>query len=49
MNILQMLLYVLALVLFVLAAINVPSHRVSLGWAGLACWLTAAVFVPLLT
>jgi hypothetical protein len=27
---------VLALVLFVLAAINVPSTRVSLGWAGMA-------------
>lgn len=28
---------IVALVLFALAALNVPSSRVSLGWAGLFC------------
>ncbi len=40
-----LILLVAAFVLFVLAALNVPSSRVSLGWAGLACltayWLFA--------
>lgn len=45
----QLFLYVAAVVLLILAAINVPSSRVALGWAGLACWLIAAVFVPLFT
>lgn len=35
---LHLILYVAAFICFVLAALNVPSHRVSLGWAGLACW-----------
>lgn len=48
MNPVQLILYVAALVLLLLAAISVPSSRVSLGWAGMACWLAAAVFVPLL-
>lgn len=33
----QLVLLVLALVLFILAAMNVPSTRVNLGWAGMAC------------
>lgn len=41
----QLVLLVFAFVLFVLAALNVPSTRVSLGWAGMACvaayWLFA--------
>ena len=40
---LQGFLLVLALVLFILAAFNVPSTRVNLGWAAAAC-LTAAVW-----
>jgi hypothetical protein len=48
MNPVQLIFYVAALVLLVLAALGVPSSRVSLGWAGLACWLTGAVFVPYL-
>jgi len=35
------ILLVFALVLFVLAAINVPSPKVSLVAAGLACWVAA--------
>lgn len=35
-----LILLVAALVLFILAAVNVPASRVSLGWAGMAC-LTA--------
>lgn len=35
------ILLVLAFVLFLLAAVNVPSPRVNLGWAGLAAWLAA--------
>jgi hypothetical protein len=41
----QLVLLVFAFVLFVLAALNVPSTRISLGWAGMACiaayWLFA--------
>jgi hypothetical protein len=41
----QLVLLVFAFVLFVLAALNVPSSRVNLGWAGMACiaayWLFA--------
>lgn len=41
----QLVLLVFAFVLFVLAALNVPSSRISLGWAGMACvaayWLFA--------
>jgi hypothetical protein len=33
---LAIFLLVLALVLFVLAALNVPATRISLGWAGMA-------------
>jgi hypothetical protein len=32
---------VAAFVLFVLAALNVPSSRVSLGWCGAACAMLA--------
>lgn len=34
-------LIVAALVLFVLAAYGITSGRVSLGWAGLACYMAA--------
>jgi hypothetical protein len=36
---------VLALVLFILAAINVPSPRVSLGWAGMAALAVYWIFL----
>jgi hypothetical protein len=32
---------VAALVLAILAAVNVPSPRVSLGWAAFACYMAA--------
>lgn len=42
---LGLILLVAAFILFLLAALNVPSARVSLGWAGMACiaayWLFA--------
>ncbi len=41
---LHLFLQVLSLVLLVLAAVNVPSSRVSLGWAGMACWLSSLMF-----
>jgi len=34
---LVLILFVAAFILFVLAALNVPSTRFSLGWAGAAC------------
>lgn len=37
-------LHVASLILLVLAALNVESNRVSLGWLGLACWV-ATTFV----
>lgn len=42
------ILLVAAFVLFVLAAINVPSGRVSLTAAGLACWVAVQLFGPYL-
>lgn len=36
-----LILYVAAFVLFVLAALNVPSPRFSLGWSGMACAMLA--------
>lgn len=36
-----LILMVFALVLLILAALGVGAPRVSLGWAGLACWLGA--------
>ena len=41
-------LLVAAFVLFVLAAIGVPAGRVNLLAAGLACWVGAQLFGPLL-
>ena len=35
------ILLVAAFVLLVLAALNVAAPRISLGWAGLACYLLA--------
>lgn len=40
----SMILLVFAFVLFVLAALNVPSSRVNLVGAGLACWVAAELF-----
>jgi hypothetical protein len=41
---LRLILLVFAFVLFVLAAIDIPSPKVKLGWLGLAL-LTAAVWL----
>jgi len=38
---LSFLLQIVALVCLILAAIGVPSSRVSLGWLGMALWLCA--------
>jgi len=42
-----LILLVAALILFILAALGVPSSRVNLGWAGMACltayWLMGRV------
>jgi hypothetical protein len=43
---LALMLYVFAFVLFVLAALGIPSSRFSLVAAGLACWLAAEKFLP---
>jgi hypothetical protein len=40
-----LILLVAAFVLFVLAALNVPSAKISLGWAGLACVAAYWLFV----
>lgn len=41
---LVLVLLIFAFVLLVLAALNVPSHpRLSLGWAGLACFMAAQI------
>jgi len=39
--------YIVALVLFILAALSVPVPRVNIGWLGLA-FFTLAVLWPLL-
>lgn len=44
---LQNALYIAALVLLLLAAANVGG-RINTLAAGMACWLAAAVFVPML-
>jgi len=41
------ILLVAALVLFIIAAINVPVPRVNLTAAGLACWVAAIILGPL--
>lgn len=45
---LHTILLVAAFVLFVLAAIGIPSGRVNLLAAGLACWSGAQLFGPML-
>jgi hypothetical protein len=45
---LQLVLYLIALILLILAALGVASRRVSLGWLGLAVWLFAAAVLPAL-
>ena len=35
----DLILLIAAFILFVLAALGVSAGRVSLGWAGLACWV----------
>jgi hypothetical protein len=47
MDTLQLVLYIAALILLILAAVGVTG-RISTGWAGLACWLAAAAIIPLL-
>jgi len=44
---LTLILYITAAVLLTLAALNVASP-VSLGWAGMLCWLLAAGLLPAL-
>jgi hypothetical protein len=39
----DLLLLIIGFVLFVLAAIGVPSSRVNLVAAGLACWILTAI------
>ena len=41
---LVLLLYAAAFILFVLAALNVPSSKLNLGWAGAACAMLAFLF-----
>lgn len=48
MHIVQVIFYVAALLLLLAAAFSFAHPRVSFGWLGLACWLIAAVFVPML-
>jgi hypothetical protein len=38
-----LVLMIFAFVLLVLAALNVPVARPSLGWAGMACWCLALI------
>ena len=40
---LHLILYVAAFILFVLAAVGVPSPRVNLIAAGLACWILTLI------
>lgn len=40
---LSTILVVIAVVLFVAAALNIGSDRVSLGWAGLAFWAASTL------
>ena len=42
------ILMVAAFVLFVISALNVPVPRVNLMAAGLACWVAAQLFGPML-
>jgi hypothetical protein len=44
-----LLLYIIALILLLLAALGVSPPRVSLGWLGLALWLFTAAVLPSLT
>jgi hypothetical protein len=46
--VLQTVLFVFGFVLLALATLNVASPKVSLGWAGLACWLAGILFPMLL-
>jgi len=39
----QLALLIAACVLFILAALNINAPKVTLGWAGLACWVLAEV------
>ncbi len=40
----QQVLLVAAFILFILAALSVPSSRVNLGWAGMACLAAYWIF-----
>jgi len=43
---LQLILYIVAAVLLVLAGFNVGHPRISLAWLGMALWLIAYALVP---
>lgn len=43
---LRLILLLLAFILFVLAALNVPSTRINLIAAGLALWVMALIVTP---
>jgi len=42
------MLLIAALILFILAAINIPVPKVNLVAAGLACWVASSLVGPLL-
>lgn len=46
MSIVKLIFLVFALVLFILAGLNVAHPRLNLGWLGLAC-LTLALWLPI--
>lgn len=48
MNVIQLICAIVALILLILAAFGIDSRRVALFPLGMAFWLLAVVFVPLL-
>jgi|1185.fasta_scaffold655547_1 hypothetical protein len=48
MNVIQLICAIIALILLILAAFGIDSRRVGLFPLGMAFWLLAVVFVPLL-
>lgn len=45
---LSTVLLVAALIFFILATVNMPVPRINLVAAGLACWMAAKLFTPIL-
>lgn len=41
---LGLILLIAAFILFILAALNVPSSKIALGWAGMACLAAYWIF-----